>query len=85
MGKLIKKGIKAKKKEELAASLSDLDPMPFGQHKGVPMQDVPCDYLHYLWENGLSKDTVSKVANYIRTNIDVLKMEDDDLIWTMGK
>ena len=32
--------------------LCDSDPMPFGKHKGIPMQDVPASYLHWLWANG---------------------------------
>lgn len=46
--------------------LTDLDPMPFGKHKGVPMQDVPASYLHYLWSNGMKNDKTGPVADYIR-------------------
>lgn len=59
--------------------LSDLDPMPFGKHKGTPMQDVPADYLHYLWNNGLRQKTrTSNVADYIQRNLHTLKNENDD-------
>jgi len=30
------------------SSLTDLDPMPFGVHKGKPMQEVPASYLAWL-------------------------------------
>ena len=32
--------------------LQDTDPMPWGKWKGKPMQDVPADYLFWLWTNG---------------------------------
>ncbi len=60
--------------------LLDTDLMPFGKHKGIPMQDVPADYLHYLWQNGLSKDK-KPVAIYIRRCLNALKQETPDLIW----
>jgi len=54
--------------------------MPFGKHKGTPMQDVPASYLHYLWVNGM-KNEKSPVANYIRSRLDALKKEHPDGIW----
>lgn len=64
--------------------LSDTDPMPFGKHRGLPMQDVPTDYLHYLWFNmGLKNSTkTNQVAAYIELNINALRQENPDLIWT---
>jgi uncharacterized protein (DUF3820 family) len=62
-------------------SLEDTDKMPFGQHKGEPMQDVPAKYFHYLWNDGLRHDKRSDVADYIRRNIDALKLEHPDGIW----
>lgn len=56
--------------------------MPFGAHEGTPMQDVPARYLHYLWTNGMREDTRSEVADYIRRNVDALKQEHPDGIWT---
>jgi len=44
--------------------------MPFGKHKGVPMQDVPASYLHYLWQNGV-KNEKSAMHDYIQKNINV--------------
>jgi uncharacterized protein (DUF3820 family) len=61
--------------------LTDLDPMPFGKYKGQPMQDVPADYLHYLWHKGLKHERNSLVAVYIRANLNAIKKELPDLIW----
>ncbi len=60
--------------------MKDTDAMPFGKHKGVPIGEVPVEYLHYLWNNGLKSDDRS-VAQYIRKNLNHLKSEDPDLIW----
>ena len=62
-------------------SLSDLDPMPFGKHKGVPMQDVPASYLHWLWSDGKKHDVQCPVADYIRRNLHALEQEHPDGIW----
>lgn len=61
--------------------LSDTDKMPFGKYKGKLLQDVPASYLHYLWQNGLKEDKQSNVADYIRRNLDALKMEHKDGLW----
>jgi len=62
--------------------LEDTDLMPFGKHKGIPMSDVPASYLHYLWNNGMKKETkTSNVADYIARNIEALEEENKDLIW----
>lgn len=62
-------------------TLTDLDLMPFGKHKGIPMQDVPASYLHYLWVNGKKEDKFCPVVGYIRENLDVLRQEYEDGIW----
>ena len=62
--------------------LSDTDKMPFGKYKGLPMQDVPADYLHYLWQAGLkSKVTTDSVAEYINRSLSALKQEYPNGIW----
>lgn len=64
------------------SQLNDTDPMPFGKYKGMPMQDVPANYLHYLWTNGLRDQThTSNVAHYIQLNMNALQQENKDLIW----
>ena len=61
--------------------LTDLDKMPWGKHKGVPMQDVPASYLHYLWTTGKEHDKQCPVADYIRRNLAALQQEHADGIW----
>ena len=65
--------------------LQDTDKMPFGKHKGTPMQDVPASYLHWLWANErdpMSRKTkVDQVAAYIERNLSALKKEHPDGIW----
>ena len=61
--------------------LQDTDPMPFGAHKGVPMQDVPAQYFHYLWTTGKEHDKQCPVADYIRRNKVALEQEYEDGIW----
>jgi len=62
--------------------LTDLSPMPFGKHKGIPMQDVPAAWLHWLWSQpGNCKRTDCPVINYIRENLEALKKEHKDGIW----
>jgi uncharacterized protein (DUF3820 family) len=56
--------------------------MPFGKYRSIPMQDVPADYLHYLWTNGLKENKQSDVAEYIRQNVNALKIDYPDGIWT---
>jgi len=46
------------------------------------MQDVPASYFHYLWQNGLKHEKHSDVANYIRHNLEALKKEHPDGIWS---
>lgn len=62
--------------------LSDTDPMPFGKHKGEPMQDVPASYFHFLWQNGLKEDKLGNVADYIRRNLNSLRQEHPDWLWS---
>lgn len=58
--------------EKKFPALTDTDPMPFGKHKGVPMQDVPAKYLLWLHNEGCSN---LLVANYIHNSMDAIKME----------
>lgn len=63
------------------SKLTDQDPMPFGKHKGVPMEDVNASYLHWLWFNGKRYEFNCPVHQYIRDNMDVLETENPDLDW----
>lgn len=72
--------------------LDDLDPMPFGEHRNVPMQDVPAHYFHWLWTTGgfksLTKNIAAsrsdryKVAKYIESRLNHLRKEHPDGIWS---
>lgn len=65
--------------------LTDTDPMPWGKHKGEPMSDIPEGYLFWCWDEagmGKKNDKLCPVANYIRANLEALKMENTDRIWT---
>jgi len=53
--------------------LEDTDKMTFGKYSGIPMQDVPASYLHWLWTNGKENDRICPVADYIRRNLNVLQ------------
>lgn len=61
--------------------LTDTDQMPFGKYQGRKMQDVPADYLHWLFYHGLQGDPLSPVAAYIHANKAALELETPDLIW----
>jgi hypothetical protein len=69
--------------------MKDTDLMPFGEYKGIPMQDVPASYLHWWYRNapytrGLNEPTIDSyraLLDYIHTSWDALVMETPDLIW----
>ena len=62
--------------------LDDTSLMPFGKFANVPMQEVPVNYLHWLWStSGMKNDRLSPVADYIRRNLHALQLENKDLIW----
>lgn len=64
--------------------LNDTDPMPFGKkYKGIPMEEVPASYLHWIWEEVKVGDVnLQAVRDYIFRNLNVLQEENDDLIWS---
>lgn len=67
--------------------LTDTDPMPFGRYKDTPMQDVPANYLHWLWtkNNGPDQNTQiltnDPVLYYIHRNKSALKQEYPNGLW----
>lgn len=63
--------------------LTDKSPMPFGKHRGTPMEKVPAKYLHWLWSkpDGLSGNTTTGVGKYIHDNLAALQKEHPDGIW----
>lgn len=52
--------------------MGDADPMPYGKHKGRPMEDVPGTYLLWLIENDRASPAVKE---YIQHNMDVILKE----------
>lgn len=62
--------------------LIDVSEMPFGMHKGKLMQDIPASYLHWLWTSGKNVDKTCPVANYIKRNLQALKKEYPNGIWS---
>ena len=80
-GALQKKITCAAKLKGNMKELQDTDPMPWGKYKGTPMQDVPADYLHYLWTNFGMKFKSGEVGDYILRNKEALKQEHPDGIW----
>lgn len=61
--------------------LRDEDPMPFGKYRGERMEDVPADYLFYLWTECRFEHDHGPVAEYIRANLDTLEIDYPDGIW----
>ena len=53
--------------------LTDTSPMPLGKYKGVPMQEVPAEYLIWYRENAKSPNP--QLMEYILDNWQVLKKE----------
>lgn len=52
--------------------LTDKSLMPYGKHKGVPMEDVPAHYLIWCYDNNKCNKAVS---DYIEDNMDALTKE----------
>lgn len=63
---------------EEAQPYDDTDPMPFGKHKGEPMQDVPASYLLWLWDQRPIRD--KRLELYIENNMRALKQECPDRV-----
>ena len=67
--------------------------MPFGKHANERMEDVPAQYLLWLWDNGLHEMSGNMnakpgtyphkqylVARYIRENFAALEMDAKDYL-----
>ena len=55
-------------------TLRDCDPMPFGQHQGKAMVNVPARYLLYIYDKGWCS-AWPMVQEYIIENMAGLKKE----------
>lgn len=64
--------------------LTDDSLIPFGRYKGIPMADVPADYLLKLREQVFKRFYVPKsltlVLNYIEENFEVLLQEAESMM-----
>ncbi len=63
------------------APLADDTAMPFGKHKGTPLDDIPTTYLHWLYHNGEGCQNPVIVA-YIEKHWADLKADSPSRIWT---
>lgn len=73
--------------DKRSPALIDTDPMPFGKHRGEPLQDVPARYLAWLWGDGLHEHSGNgdltpswlnekrKLANYIWNSKSAIELE----------
>ena len=52
--------------------MTDKSIMPFGKHKGKQLDQVPADYLMWLYENNKVSGLLKE---YIEDNLDVLEKE----------
>ena len=52
--------------------LTDKSIMPSGKHKGKKMEDIPADYLLWIYENNACS---KEVSFYIHENLDTIKEE----------
>lgn len=62
----------------------------FGKHKGKSVDDVPADYLLWLWNQGLKEELGktghrSELAAYIMENLENLQMDAPDVIVSQPK
>jgi len=57
--------------------MNDNSLMPFGEHKGTPLKDVPAKYLMWLYEDCDKdwQDSYPELETYIEANWDVLDNE----------
>lgn len=54
--------------------------MPFGKYKGRKMENVPPDYLLWLWDEGIWAEKEREIHTYIRDCFDTLVMDAPDFI-----
>jgi uncharacterized protein (DUF3820 family) len=62
--------------------MKETDLMPFGEHKGKPLANVPDSYLNWLWDH-FGKDykagelkpkrNLQKVMEYVEKNLEAIK------------
>lgn len=52
--------------------MTDLSKMPFGEHEGEALINVPADYLIYLLDENICK---GELKEYIEDNMEILQLE----------
>jgi len=57
----------------MSINLKDTDPMPFGEHKDKPMEEVPASYLLWLYDQGIKHNAVRR---YVEKNMNFLQQEE---------
>lgn len=55
--------------------LSDTNVIPFGQHKGKRLKDIPAAYLLWLLDEEWCRKQYPDLITYIRENKKLLEME----------
>lgn len=58
-------------KDKRQPAFTDTDPMPFGKHRGEPLQDVPARYLAWLWRDGLREYSQNRPGLTENSTIDM--------------
>lgn len=53
--------------------LNDESLMPWGKYKGIPIGEVPAEYLLWLYEEKGIHDP--KVHSYVLNNLNILRMQ----------
>jgi hypothetical protein len=62
--------------------LGDGDPMPFGKHAGVRMDQVPDHWMFWYWSKAGGENKFEcPVAGYIRRNLAAFEKDYPDGIW----
>jgi uncharacterized protein (DUF3820 family) len=78
--KQVKKNQLNPDRDKREPSYTDTNKMPFGKHRGELLSEVPASYFHWLWGQRPISD--KKLENYIHNNINALKQEHPDGIWS---
>jgi hypothetical protein len=61
--------------EKRHPAFTDDDPMPFGKYKGERLEEVPSEYLHWLWHETDVHQRNPPLANYIWNSQEDIKYD----------
>lgn len=70
----------------MALQFTDTSQMPFGEHKGKQLQDVPDSYLAWVWSENkedylagkITWDKKQALMVYIEDNLDSIDLNEED-------